>query len=268
MATLGHHTKMIQTAAVWVLILACFGDSIAVSGAKLSKSKSSGDIPVNSSSHYNASIDQKQARNSQMSGSISSSGYLSIEHSSLRGKVSIDQKGELTDAGPVAVESAIFFSCNLGKDAVFANFELHSKKELGNCVLRRLPSRFSSAANLKIRATVSGGACGEDDTTVEFGVNAATLNYFRLGRQSRWQPLSNPKVISGKVTKIPNKIWTGSGSNRGWILWLQSSDWIGSKHVNTFASSYSLNYGWDVCTGNALTSGETVTLTYIYSTPR
>ena len=53
--------------------------------------------------------------------------------------------------------------------------------------------------------------------------------------------------VEGTVNAIPNTVWTGSGSNTGFIL--------ARDQGATFASSYNPNNGWDYCNGNYGTSG-------------
>jgi len=145
-----------------------------------------------------------------------------------------------------------FFENTIGSPHVFNNFEYTSYHFVSS---DRFLSRASGLTSSSlITATVSGGNCG-GTASVQFGINSAIASYFRDGVQAQWQLLTDPRVISGTVNSIPNYIWTGSGSNTGFIL---SRDGIQSA---TFASSYNPNSGWDYCNGNYGTSGH-ISLTY------
>jgi hypothetical protein len=109
-----------------------------------------------------------------------------------------------------------FYSCGIGKAKVISHFELASSKSSANCFFKRLPAG-ATKSNTKIQARVSGGKCGGTGL-VEFGLNDKMLSYLRDGKQGAWQAIPSPRKISGYVKYVPNKMWTGSGSNRGWIL--------------------------------------------------
>jgi len=163
----------------------------------------------------------------------------------------VDRAGVPTNEAPAVGDGAERFYYNLiGSSHVIGVFDSGSPRvDSGEYFVA--PMRCSS---LRIRAHVQGGSCG--DAVVEFNINQPTQNFFSAGMQSRWQALSDVTVISGDVNRAgPSQIWTGSGSNTGWIL----SEGHGTQGT-TFASGYSSNTAWNRCNGQVLTGGETVSL--------
>ncbi|MBK8257047.1 MAG: DNRLRE domain-containing protein [Polyangiaceae bacterium] len=103
--------------------------------------------------------------------------------------------------------------------------------------LQRKPS-FSNTAGSEL--LVSCGAAA-----VKLPATTAAEAFFARGQQQSWISLPGGTVLSGTVANIPNWLWTGSGTNYGFIFAKdQNSSW-------TFGASYSPNTSWDGCNSAA-----------------
>ena len=136
-----------------------------------------------------------------------------------------------------------FFNGQQGSSYVFANFENTSFScgdPNSNCLFR-LPSLVNIGDY--IMATCS-------NEKVKFSITNDVLRLFQNGEQNQWVPISSSALTTG-VTHLPEELWTGSGSNRSWIL----SQGHGTE-VTTFSSSYNGN-SWDYCNGIQTTGNPT-----------
>ncbi|MEZ4294892.1 MAG: fibrinogen-like YCDxxxxGGGW domain-containing protein [Polyangiaceae bacterium] len=98
--------------------------------------------------------------------------------------------------------------------------------------LRRKPL-FSDAAGTEL-AVECGGAM------VKFPMTQPAEEFFGAGKQQSWVALA-PTVIAGTVTDPPNGVWTGSGTNRGFMFAKDQTATL------TFASSYGNSTSYDRC---------------------
>ncbi|MCK6545691.1 hypothetical protein L6R52_07475 [Myxococcota bacterium] len=130
-----------------------------------------------------------------------------------------------------------------GSPNVFDHFD--SAYHVGVCTdpatecLRRAPAGLPTASTYLL---VQCGAAA-----VKFPLTTALSNYLSAGTQQAWLPIGPATVVTGTVRYLPTYLWTGSGSNRGWILGNQT-------YAQTFASSYIYNGTWDYCNGALDTS--------------
>ncbi len=115
--------------------------------------------------------------------------------------------------------------------------------------LQRKASWLSTAG---VEAAVSCGAA-----MVKFPMTGAVENYFSAGIQAGWTPIDST-AIGGTVPNPPNWLWTGSGSNFGFIFAKDQSATL------TFGSSYAADAAWDSCNG---TPDTTSTLRVFYREP-
>jgi hypothetical protein len=130
------------------------------------------------------------------------------------------------------------FSGRNGSTNVFDRFDVGFHQ--GTCTdpatrcVRRAPSTLpSSGAQLL-------AACGA--SAVEFDLPAAARNWMVSGAQAGWVPLTSPQVLAGSMANVPNALWTGSGSNAGFILTRNNA-----TYANVFMSSYLSNDWYDHC---------------------
>ena len=108
--------------------------------------------------------------------------------------------------------------------------------------LRRAPA-------LDVGSTQLLASCGA--AAVRFDLSAQLYNWLRSGTQASWAPLSNAvSVGSAPVANVPNNLWTGSGTNRSFVI----SRGTSASAATTFASSYNQNASWDYCNGVADTT--------------
>jgi hypothetical protein len=84
-------------------------------------------------------------------------------------------------------------------------------------------------------------SCG--GAMVSFAMTEAAREYLTTGTQADWIKLT-PRVLVGSPVHIPNRLYTGNGSNYGFIF---SEGQTGG--VFTFASSYSTNTSFNYCNG-------------------
>ncbi len=83
-------------------------------------------------------------------------------------------------------------------------------------------------------------ACGS--AMVAFSMNSSVYNFFSQGTQASWQALSGVRDIGvTPVTYLPDGLWTGSGSNRSFIIAQANSP------TRMFGGSYNVNASWNYC---------------------
>lgn len=83
-------------------------------------------------------------------------------------------------------------------------------------------------------------ACGS--AMVAFSLNSSVYNFFSQGTQAAWQTLSGVRDIgTSPVTYLPDGLWTGSGSNRAFIIAQASSP------ARMLGGSYNVNSSWNYC---------------------
>lgn len=155
---------------------------------------------------------------------------------------------------PTVLTGAAFAHLRIGRAHVIGHFELDASKTEGDFFFERLPTTVTTAD--RIKATVAGGSCGET-TTISFALSSSSgkvLGYFQNGEQNRWRVLSDVKVESGTLEDVPDRLYTGWGSNYGFIIRKRGGD--------VFASSYAKSGGNDYCKGARIegSGDETITL--------
>ncbi len=84
-------------------------------------------------------------------------------------------------------------------------------------------------------------ACGA--AFVKFPLTATAAAYFGSGTQVGWTAIA-PVVVAGSVINVPNTLFTGAGSTRGWIFARNQG-----AAANTFAQSFDANASFDYCNG-------------------
>jgi hypothetical protein len=132
--------------------------------------------------------------------------------------------------------TAVFAGRN-GSTNVFDHFD--AGYYLGTCpdpasrCVRRAPAWVGSSA------TEFAASCG--GATVTFALTNAARNWMTLGTQNDWIPVT-PTIVEGDPTNVPDRFYTGAGSNRSFIF---AKGELGG--VNTFASSYEENANFDSC---------------------
>jgi LruC domain-containing protein len=133
-----------------------------------------------------------------------------------------------------------FFAGVNGSLNVFDHFDAAVFKgrcmDAGTRCLRRLPAGLSTADTELL--FVHGAAA------VKVPASAPLLGYFTLGTQAGWVTATGQEVTPGAVRAGINSVWTGQGSNLGFIGAInQSPGWV-------FLSQYDFNATWD--SGNKL----------------
>lgn len=99
--------------------------------------------------------------------------------------------------------------------------------------LRHLPAEATINSEMAM-------ACGS--AMVAFSLNSGTYNFFSQGTQAAWQSLSSVRDIgTSAVTYLPDGLWTGSSTNRSFIIAQANSP------TRMLGGSYNTNRGWNYC---------------------
>jgi hypothetical protein len=142
-----------------------------------------------------------------------------------------------------------FLAGQEGSPYVFNHFELTTADcvDPANKCVRRLPSTATTS-------TWIAATCGS--YAVKFNPGTDVLAYLVSGTQRGWAPNTNVTALApGSNVAFANDMFTGLGSNYGWIL-SNTTDY-GNDQPSTFSSSYNLNSGWDYCNGTPGTGSVT-----------